>query len=202
MKRFLSILILSAMLLSLISCGEKNREYDESEVIYAAERLIRRSKILNEIYWGEGIRYYEDAAFANGKYYPADPEHLLELGFETVDGLKTITKNTFSASYSESIFESKLSSSREEEYFGYARYYQGIDRIMVYSDAASFLNDEVKYLYDTLEAVGSRGEVVFVKLSVEISDGENTQTRELEVGLIEEEDGWKIDTPTYMSYQK
>jgi hypothetical protein len=201
MRRLLSAILVIATLLCLVSCGEKNREYDESEVLYAAERLIRRSKTLNGIYWGEGIRYYEDAAFSNGAYYPADPEHLLELGIETVDDLKELTRKTFSAEYSESIFRSKLSSMREDEYFGYARYYQGIDRIMVYSDAVSFLDDEVNYLYETLAATGSKGETVFVKLSVEISDGVNTQTRELEVGLVEEEDGWKIDTPTYMSYQ-
>ena len=202
MKKIISVIILLAMVMSLVSCGEKNREYDESEVLIAAERLIRRSGDLNEIYWGAGIKYYEDAAYSNGYYYPAEPTHLAELGFETIEELKTLTRKTFSAEFAESVFGSKLSSLREDEYFGYARYYQGIDRIMVYSKAEAFLTDEVKYLYDTLEVVGSRGEVVFVKLSAEISDGENVQTRELEVGLIEEEDGWKLDTPTYMSYQK
>ena len=201
MKKVISVILILAALLCLVSCGEKNRKYDEAEVLYAAERLIRRSKTLNGLYWGEGIKYYEDASLSNGAYYPADPEHLLTLGIDTVEDLKRLTRETFSAAYSDNIFKSKLSSMREDEYFGYARYYQGIDTIMVYSEATSFLDDEVDYLYDTLAVTGSRGEVVFVRLSVEISDGANKQIRELEVGLVEEEDGWKIDTPTYMSYQ-
>lgn len=54
MKKIISLITLIALLCSLISCGEKNREYDENEVKLAAEALIRKSADLNRIFWGEG----------------------------------------------------------------------------------------------------------------------------------------------------
>ncbi|MBO7302915.1 MAG: hypothetical protein J6U68_01875 [Clostridia bacterium] len=88
MKKILSVLIILAAVFSVFSCGEKNREYDEYEVKLAAEGLIKKSTVLNDIYWGEGIGYYEDDNYFDGYYYPADPIALRDLGFETIDELK------------------------------------------------------------------------------------------------------------------
>ena len=71
---------------------------------------------------------------------------------------------------------------------------------MVYSKALVLLKDEVSYNFDTLEVIGSKKEIVYVTLTVEVRRDENTQMRTLKVGLIEEDNGWRIDTPTYMSY--
>ena len=202
MKRLLAALIALTVIFNLFSCNDESREYDESEVLFAAERLIRRSEDLNEIYWGRGIIYEENLSYSNGYYYPAAPEHLLELGFFTIEEMKEKTRETFSASYCENIFSTSLSFVGEDEIEGYARYYQGLETIMVYSKYLAFLKDEVLYDYDTLSVLKSKGEYVIVKISAEVKRGDKSQTREIEISLIEEKDGWKIDTPTYMSYQE
>ena len=209
MKKIISLLTLFALLCSLISCGEKNREYDESEVKQAAEILISKSAALNQIFWGEGIGYISDSSYSVGYYYPADIFSLYNYGIETVDDLKEKTMEVFSFAYSQNIFSTVLSSLNDGDgIYAYARYYQKYsdaeekvpETIMVYSKALVLLKDEVRYNFDTMEVIGSKKETVFVTLTVDVVRGENTQTRALKVGLIEEEDGWRIDTPTYMSY--
>ena len=65
------------------------------------------------------------------------------------------------------------------------------------------LHDEVNYLIDTLKVIGAYGERVKVSISLEITDSETKekQTREKEFYLIEEPDGWKLDSYTYARYQ-
>ena len=209
MKRIVSLIIVFGLLCSLVSCKEKNREYDENEVKLAAESLIRKSADLNNIFWGEGIGYISDADYSFGYYYPADIFSLSSYGIETIDDLKEKTKKVFSSSYSENIFSTVLSSlSDGEEIYGFARYYQKYsdaqnkepECIMVYSKSIVLLKDEVSYNFDTLKVIGSKKQTVYVTLSVNVKRGEQTQTRDLRVGLVEEEAGWRIDTPTYMSY--
>lgn len=209
MKRIVSLIIVFGLLCSLVSCKEKNREYDENEVKITAESLIRKSAELNYIFWGEGIGYINDSSYSVGYYYPADTFSLLSYGIETIDDLKEKAKKVFSLSYSENIFSTVFSSlGDEDEIYGFARYYQKYsdaenkepECIMVYSKALVLLKDEVSYDFDTLQVVGSKKQTVYVTLSVNVKRGENTQRRELKVGLVEEEGGWRIDTPTYMSY--
>ena len=209
MKKIISLLLLLALLCSFISCGDKNREYDENEVKLAAEELIRSSAELNRIFWGEGIGYIDDASFSVGYYYPADMFSLYDYGIETVDDLKKKTKKVFSQAYSQNIFSTVLSSLTDGDgIYAFARYYQKYsdaeykepECIMVYSKALILLNDEVIYNYDTLQVIGSKKEIVYVTLTVDVRRDEKIQTRTLKVGLIEEENGWRIDTPTYMSY--
>ena len=85
---------------------------------------------------------------------------------------------------------------------GYARYYQGFDTLMVYSKANALLTDTVEYLYDTLTVDGSLGEVVIVSISVTVTRGEKSQTQTITVDLIEEDAGWRINTPTYIVYNE
>ena len=41
MKRIISLILILATLLTVSACGENNRDYDEAEVIAAAEKLIK-----------------------------------------------------------------------------------------------------------------------------------------------------------------
>ena len=56
LKAVAVLLIIAALPLSLISC---DRKYDEEEVKAAAKELIAASIPLNDIYYGEGVRYLE-----------------------------------------------------------------------------------------------------------------------------------------------
>ena len=212
MKKILSILCAAMLLFSLLSCDkEKNREYNEEEVLAAAKPLIEASVPLNEIYWGEGIGYIDDKNTADGSYYEANIVDLKEYGIKTIEDLKNKTRAVFSEEYSNVIFSTTLSSVSDSSGIqGLARYYQkyeDIERtkpycIMVYSEAKALLTDEVEYLYDTMEVVGSVGAVVNVKLLVKVTRKGVSQNRELTVGLIEQADGWRINDSTYMVFRE
>ena len=208
MKKAISLVLIFVILLSVTSCGD--REYDENTVLAEAKRLIPLTAELNEIFWGKGIEYIKDESTASGYYYMADPSYLTIAGFETIEELKDMTRAAFSSSYCESIFYAVFSSNTDTEGVqNLIRYYQKYsdlqmkepECIMVYSKAIVLLTDEVEYLYDTMKVVGSKKEKVFVTLSVKVTRGDKSQIREIKVGLIEEKNiGWRIDTPTYITY--
>lgn len=210
MKKVISFICVAVLLFSLFSCNQvKNREYDEGEVLAAAKPLIEASIPLNEIFWGEGIGYIEDYNTSDGYYYEANFVDLKEIGISTIEDLKKMTREVFSEEYSNIIFSTTLSSVSDSSGIqGLARYYQKYkdvectepDVIMVYSLATVFLTDDLEYLYDTMDVVGSVGDVVNVKLSVRVTRDGATQIRELTVGLIEEENGWRINDSTYMVF--
>jgi hypothetical protein len=74
---------------------------------------------------------------------------------------------------------------------------------MVYSKAIPLLVDSVKYDYDSITVSHSKKKTVFVKIDCHITtDDGKTQDKTLEIGLVEEKNGWRIDTPTYARYDR
>ena len=203
MKRIVSLTLAVAILLLLVSCGkEKNRSYDEAEVKEAADLLIWKSAELNEIFWGEGIPY-EEYGYNSGIYYSADPIFLKKLGAYTVEEIIEKTQEVFSKDYTANIYASIFSSQvGENSMLGYTRYYQGEECIMVNSRYNSLITDSIDYITSEIEVVGSKGDIVIVKVPIKVTRDGNTQERTIEVNLVEEEGGWRIDSPTYAVYDE
>ena len=211
MKKLISVFLALALTLSLFSCAEKDREYDEGEVIAAAKELIEKSKLLNYVFWGEGIGYIEDENTANGYYYEADYVSISNLGFRTIDELKELTLAAFSTAFAENVFETTLSSVGDDDgIYSLARYYQKYkddemkvpDTIMVYSRAIVLLTDEVEYDYNSIVVEGSKKEIVFITIKATVSRDGKSQERSLRIGLIEEENGWRLNDATYLVYDE
>ena len=204
MKKTVSLILVAVFILLLPSCvTEKNRSYDEGEVKTAAEELIKKSETLNEIFWGNGIPYVDDDSYSQGQYYPADPIYLAKHGFMTVDALIKEAEAVFSKAYTVSICTSILTSSAGDYGMtGYTRYYQGEEVIMVYKKYKPLLTDLVEYDYSGISVIGSKGETVTVSIPIKVTRGELSQQRAIKINLIEEENGWRIDSPSYASYRK
>ena len=203
-------LVVIFSVLSLNSC-ENNREYDAEVVKACSLELIEKSVSLNDIYYGTGITYEENESLAIGPYYPANSLSLRSFGIETVDDLKKKTEAVFSVDLTKIIYDTKLNTlyDSDEVIRGYTRYYQTYtegdnpqpEYFMVYKDADVFLKDKVTYNYETLTVKESRGEIVYVEIEVKVdTDDGKSQTKTLEIGLIEEENGWRLSSPTYTSY--
>lgn len=213
MRRLVSgLLICALVVLSLVSCGEKSRTYDEEEVLAAARVLLPAAEALNGIYYGDGIRPDTDRTEEkNGVYYPARAEDLARYGLSTVEELKERTRATFTASYAALLFSTKLSSvSDGDNVLAFSRFYQAYDGtgedkkptfFMVNSEERGLLTDTLTYDYDSLAVSGAEGDIVYVTLSVvaENEKGEHA-TVPLRIGLLEEDAGWRIETPTYARY--
>lgn len=193
MKKIISIILIAVSLLLLPSCIA-DCSYDEAEVKAAATDLIKRAEVYNDIFWGKGIPYIEDNSYSNGIYYAADPDYIHNMGFKNLDDIYLKASTVYSADYLESIYIGMNTN-------GNVRYYQGVEYIMVNSKHTPLLVDEVKYLYDTLEILGYDGEVMCIKITVKVTRGEDTQTRDREIDLVKEGGRWLLDSPTYTSYR-
>ena len=88
----------------------------------------------------------------------------------------------------------------------FSRYYQAYEVldpntekcIMVYSKYEVLLKDKIEYLYDTVRIFDVDGETIYVNIDVKVTNSEgNVQEKTLKIGLIEEKNGFRIDTPTY-----
>ena len=206
-KTVLLLMVLVISLSALVSCGD--REYDEAEVSSAAKELIEDSIMLNEVYYGKGILYSDDLNLSDGVYREAIYAYHSGLGFTTVDQLKRITKNTFSEGLSESMFSTVLSGINDGKDTLLARYYQKYsvldgktpEAIMVNSNWSPIFTSEVEYDFDSVKAIGSEGETVFVTIDCTVSKtGYEDQKVTLQISLVEEEKGWRIDSPTFLNY--
>ena len=208
-KRLLSLVLILITVFSLFFMTSCNRRYDEAEVISATEALLRRAEMLNEVYYGDGIQYL-DIGHTEGYYHEADPIHLATLGFTTIEQLKSLTLETFTVGYSNQIFGTKLSMIEDEEGIQeMTRYYQKYDTsdiltpvcIMVYKNAKKTLRSDIEYDYSTIRVTGVKRQTVFVTVTAEVTNDEGkSQLVDIELDLIEEDDGWRIDNPCYANY--
>ena len=211
---FLLTIVVIFSVFTMTGCTEENREYNEDEVRAAALILIPKSELLNEMYWGYGISFDDNKSEANGKYYKANFLSAQAFGVETVEDMKTLTRECFSESYANLIINTKLSAVQDEDgnMIAHSRYYQKYNAIdgseeyreeciMVDSEAEVLLDDEISYDYNSLTVSHSVKESVIVKITVTVTESEGkSQTKELEISLVEEKDGWRIDSPTYTTY--
>lgn len=207
-KSLISSLLVIFILVTLIFTTSCNRKYNEDEVVEVTENLLKQAEMLNFVYYGAGISFI-DGDDTTGYYKKASYNHLTELGFYTIDELKVRTDAVFSSEYASLIYSTLLSTVYEDTGpISAARYYQAYDEqsgepthIMVYSVYEPLMRDSVVYNYDSISVIGAKKEIVKVSVeaTVTTSDGK-TQTATVVINLVEEEDGWRIDNPTYVNY--
>ena len=205
MKKLFVLFLCAAIALNiLVSC---DRTYDEDEVKAAAQVLLENSKTVNEIFYGKGLGYDEESELTYGIYSPADEEHLAALGVSNTEGLKTLTKTVYTNELCEIIFSTKLSSVKDTdgEVKELRRYYDGkfgdSTVIMVYTEAFVNYDNDIDYLYETLTVMGADGEYINIEVDVLLTSiyGE-TRTVRAEFSLLEEENGFRLDTLSFVKY--
>ena len=205
MKKLFVLFLCAAIALNiLVSC---DRTYDEDEVKAAAQVLLENSKTVNEIFYGKGLGYDEESELTYGIYSPADEEHLAALGVSNTEGLKTLTKTVYTNELCEIIFSTRLSSVKDTdgEVKELRRYYDGkfgdSTVIMVYTEAFVNYDNDIDYLYETLTVMGADGEYINIEVDVLLTSiyGE-TRTVRAEFSLLEEENGFRLDTLSFVKY--
>ena len=206
-KKILALITLIAALLTLLCSCERDRKYDETEVITAAKELISKSHKLNELLYGEGLAFTDEGI---GVYKRASAESLAYYGIETVDDIKAMVKEIFSESYSEIIFASDIFTGVKigDEIKSYARYYQSYDEndkpngIMVRSDYNYPLRGSYEY-HDSMEVIDVEGDIIVVNTLVHATSVSGTERNvNFKVRLEEGTTGWRLVSPTYVVYNE
>lgn len=190
-----------------------NREYNEDEVLSAARELIEKSVLLSEIYFGDGIPYIDNEN-DKSNYRPADTSYLDSIGVKYIEDLKNLTRGVFSRGESEFLFSRFLDRLDSDEFVGLAHYiasYEGEGEeknetgILVYKNreknALVRKEESTTHDYNTISVIGSEGERVKINISSTVlcDDGKSC-TLTNEIYLIEEEDGWRLDSQTKCAY--
>lgn len=202
LTRALALLLMLSLCFSLSSC---DREYDEAEVLSAASELIEKSYKLNELFYGKGLEYTDEGL---GIYRLASKESLAEYGISTIEDMKNMAREIFSDSYCDVIFKSDIFTSVkvDDVIKSYTRYYQNYDEegnpdgIMVRTNYDYALTCEYVY-HDSMEVVDVVKDVIVVRALVNAKSEDGSEANlNIDLSMIEESDGWRFNTATYVIY--
>ena len=89
-----------------------------------------------------------------------------------------------------------------------ARYYQKVDKlgnpeyIMVYSEYESLIKGVANYDLESIKVLGAEGDRVYITVDVCITYEDKQQNTSVKIALLEEENGWRFDSPSYVSYNE
>ena len=59
-NKLISLLLIAVTLVSLFTLSSCNRRFDKAEVIEATKILLKDAEMLNIVYYGSGIEYFDD----------------------------------------------------------------------------------------------------------------------------------------------
>lgn len=208
-KAVLLTIVIIILSFGSVSCSN-DRDYDEAEVISAAKELIKKAETVNEIYYGYGIRYDEFGMMGDNVYVEADLSSVNSFGIDTVSDIKALARECFTTDLSDIMISTVVSSVNDPDgnITSYARYIPKIDSsndreigILVNRNFKVLLTDKIEYDYDSVRVSGVDGETIFVKINLTVSTPEGkSQTKDIEIALLEQSDGFKLDSPTYARY--
>lgn len=185
LKTLISLIILLIMLLPSASCS---RQSDEESLAIARD-LIDRAYTLNVVYYGEGLPFYDDDDNnVAGNYYRVRDD----APFTIRNDLLVETKAVFSENLADGVISVYLDGTSNMGVVVYARYLTGPDGYLaVYKDYDNSVENVQKYDTSTVKLLKNRKNKMVV--SVSTTDG----SEQIEVELVYEKNGWRIDSMTY-----
>lgn len=207
MKKLLALCLLLSLALSLCGCG--GGEPTDGELTDAAAALIEKSRVVNRLFFEEGIPVDEIAAPENN-YRPADKAALRELGFDSVSDILGYMGSVWSASYmtrfrKSAVLAPVVGDNAIETYaycFDKTNKDGSFDCVMVYAGGPNLKTDHAEYLTDTLTVTEKTKDRARLTLQVNVTkeDLPPKQTA-LSVTLVREQDGvWRLDSNTAVAY--
>ncbi len=200
LKSTVFVVIAALVLVSFSSCTPK---YDEEVVISEAQRLIEASLEMNKIFFGEGLPYDQSEADEilkeiEGKEYDIDASLSRYIAvsedspYKSEWELRELIREIYSEEYA------KVIEKRGFEGYDagvYARYLEDEGTLKINIKDAREGNKSVRtYDYSTLTIAKMKRGYVIVKV-LSLLDGVESDI--LEIKIVLEENGWRLDTPTY-----
>lgn len=189
LNKIVSLGLLLVMLVSTLlmtSCAKKPTEEEARALVL---ELYQASLELNEIYFGEGLAY-EDDGDEEVLYSPVSED----APYQTESALKDATYLVFSKEYADSIislaFEGIAGASGGAIYPRYITFSGG--RLCVYENIEGIELTE----YDLSELEIVKISKRFIESRVQIGE-ENGESIYLELVLVRQDDGWRLDSASY-----
>lgn len=183
MKRILSLILILVISLCFFSCGVSDEEAKE-----IVTDLIKRSEVLNEIYYGDGLSYDPELEVESSGYFTVTED----VPFGTKAELLSETRTVFSDDMATNIITVYFDGVESYGVTLFARYITGPDgKLTVKADYEGIVPDVLEYDYSTLKIKKTTRNKIVAEITA--LDGTTVTT----VELIKERGSYKIDTPTY-----
>lgn len=208
MRKILRIIaVVSAIFLVLTMAASCGVDYTDEEIINEAKALIEASFEINEIFFGKGLPVSaEDSEEAknfaaengleleNVQYLPVTADS----AYTSIDDIKEITAKVYSSSYCEYLYSMAFEGYSTDDGTAavYAKYMEDENGTLTARiDLAENELPERTYDFDTVKVTEKKEDRVSVKMDSYL-DGEKEENS-VTFTLVKEEDGWRLDTPTY-----
>ncbi len=201
MKKIIAILSAVLICLPLVGCSKPP---ETGEILETATALIEASYAVNDIFFGEGLPAIErDSEFAieNHVYYMDYYDNYdfltAECPYTHTDQIKALAEQVYSDEYLASIYETMFIGVADETAgILYARYLDTEDGLRKSNVHQAMIEKKRIYDYGSMTVVKpSNANYVNVEFDTHL-EGEEEILR-IRLTLVREEDGWRLDTPTY-----
>ena len=213
MKHRKSTALLFALLLAVSAAVSCSRRHSADELRPVLAELLPKAAEINEIYFGDGLptnrdenavrAFYEtfDTDVAAISYTPVDPK----CGYETVDDIREATLEVFTEAYAQTLFDRAFTGISEVFDEGTETEHRTTALYAMYLEQDGFLTKRVDvgrdaiplgrtYDLDSLKVLRENSAGVQVRLSSYVDGAPSV---DVEMWLVEGEDGWRLDSPTY-----
>ena len=187
------------------SCGVSS--FSDEEITAAAETLIEESIAINEIYFGKGLPCVDpdsEAARSFAGEIQTDATLLSYLpvredaGYDSIDSMKEATEKVYSGAYCTYLFEMGFTGiSVDEGAATHARYMETENGTLAVHKDLSVIDARTYSAEDgdmQVEVIRKKGNTAVVKVQSDVDGAEDVT---VEIQMIYEEDGWRLDSPTY-----
>ena len=188
MKNLLKITILAVLAILTVACTVSCKSVEDKDAILIANNLIQKSYELNVIYFGEGLDAQEPET-EDDLYAPVRGSSNYTSKLPLVERTREIFSTDYSSDIIKTAFEGEMGAvgssavyARYIEYDGYLSVRRDIDGIEV-----------AKYDYSTTELI--KNSKKFIRVKIKTTNLEKNEF--VEITLINEENGWRIDSATY-----
>ena len=201
MKKTTAMLALFALLLALCGCGAAPEPAEMRPIV---EALIEASYEVNDIFFGEGLPAIErDSQFAidNHVYYMDEGgnyDYVTEdCPYQTTAEIKVLAEAVYSDEYLASIYETMFVGVADEHAgMLYARYLDTDEGLKKSNLHESMISARRVYDYDTMVMVKPSG-AQYVNLEFDTHLEGSDEIVRVRLTLVREDDGWRLDSPTY-----
>lgn len=202
-RKTICLLTLTALLLTVCSCGTKPPALDQVKDDYIA--LIEASYEVNGIIFGDAAETYDrqdEEVIKNGIYYNVPDgfynyEFLTENNkYQTEDEIRDAALKVYSEDYISSVLDSCFNGfmDENEDMAVQPKYLNFTGKLMLNTEYEVYVKGDRRYDFETMEIVKpSNGKIVNVSLDA-IDGEERTQAR---LTFVLQDGEWRLDSPTY-----
>ena len=199
----LSVLVLSALILTLAACSSEPPALDEVKDDFAA--LVEASYEINGIVFGDSVETYDrqdEEVIANGVYRNVPDgfynyEFLTENNkYMTEDEIRAAALAVYSADYITSVLDACFNGFMDEngEAAIQPKYLNHTGKLMLNREYEVYVKGDRRYDLSTME-ITKPSNAKIVNVTVDAIDGEERTKARLTFVLQDGE--WRLDSPTY-----